>query len=113
MSKLRATHGTACYSGGGFYIVLGETENGLFFVGGNEGYVDIFDTDPRTKTSELLSDYPEWCDLHRVSTYDDCEVQKMFSDFCRRLDKCEMNISVGYEAYENYMPGDMSLVGLC
>lgn len=115
MEKLRATHGTACYSGGGFYIVLGETENGLYFVGGNDcdGYCELYDTDPRTKTSELLNDYSEWCDIHRVDSYSEDEVQKMFRDFCRRLDKCEMNISRGYEAYENYMPGDMTLVGLC
>ena len=113
MDKLRVEHGTATYTGGGFYTIIGELNNGLYFVGFND-YCCIIDVDPRTKANdaphepyevydddELAIYYNDFLKVHTVEI-DTQEKYRIFEDFCRRLDSKEKDIEKGYEEFKNH-----------
>ena len=107
---MKALHGTAIYTSGGIYVVIGELDNGLWFCGDNFGCT-IYDQDTRTydKVNDGLAWFwNEWCDNHVVKDVDEKEVHAMFKDFCVRLDKKEPNITKGYEEFSNYLPGEIT-----
>ena len=113
MEKLRIEHGTATYTGGGFYTILGELNNGLYFVGFNDCCY-ILDIDPRTKAAEaphedyeifepddLAIYYGDFLEVHNVEI-DTHEKYKIFEDFIKRLDSGEKGIDRGFEDYTNH-----------
>lgn len=103
---MRFTKGTAMYTGGGIYVVLGETDNGLYFLG-NCDCVDIYNADVREEdeNGDMACFYPEWEELHRVETSED--LVEPFKNFCRRLDAKEEGITEGWEAFSNYAAGEV------
>ena len=107
---MKALHGTAIYTGGGFYTVIGELDNGYWFCGNND-WCAIFDEDTRTwdyENVELACFDNEWCEAHEVKDIDPKEVYAMFKDFCNRLDNEEPGINEGFEQFNNYIPGEVS-----
>ena len=107
---MRATHGTAIYTGGGIYNVIGETDNGYWFFGGPD-WCSIVDSDIREEDKENNNDlvcyYNDWLEKHEVKVNVQ-EIYEMFEDFCRRLDAKEPGITDGYEEYSNYIPGEVT-----
>ncbi len=106
--KFKATHGTAIYTGGGLYVVIGQLDNGLWFYGGTD-FCDIFDEDTRTYDNEndgLACFWNDWCEKHRVEL-DARQTYAMYYDFCRRLDNNEPGLTDGYEEYSNYAAGEV------
>ena len=106
---MRATHGTAIYTGGGIYNVIGETDNGYWFFGGPD-WCTIVDSDIRERDEEndcLACYYNNWLEKHEVNVNAQ-EIYEMFEDFCRRLDAKESGITDGYEKYSNYAPGEVT-----
>lgn len=112
MKNLKATHGTAIYTGGGFYICIGELNDGTYFYGGMFS-CEIFDKDTRTENEDkdLECFYEEWCKKHRIASEangkNHGEIIEMFKDFCKRLDAEEEGLTDGYEEYNNYCPGEV------
>ena len=107
---MKATHGTAIYTGGGIYVVIGELDNGLWFCGNND-WCGIFDEDTRTydqENDDLACFWSDWCDQHEVKDVNKKEVYAMFEDFCKRLDNKEDGITEGYEEFSNYAPGEVA-----
>lgn len=107
---MKAIHGTAIYTGGGIYVVIGELDSGLWFCGNND-WCSIFDEDTRTydnDNDDLACFLNEWCEAHEVKDVDKKEVYAMFKDFCERLDKKEPDITKGYEEFSNYAPGEVT-----
>ena len=107
--KFRATHGTAIYTGGGIYNVIGQLDNGLWFYGGND-YIEVFDEDTRTydEVNDGLACYwNDWCDKHRLEV-DKRQLYAMFYDFCQRLDNRESGLTDGYEEFSNYAAGEVT-----
>lgn len=106
---MRATHGTAIYTGGGIYNVIGETDNGHWFFGGPD-YCTILDSDVREKDEtedDLACYYNDWLEKHEVKV-EPKEVYEMFEDFCRRLDAKQPGITNGYDLYSNYIAGEVT-----
>lgn len=100
---MRAKHGTAIYTGGGIYSLLGELDNGLYFCGDNF-YISIIDADCRTwneKEDCLAVFYNDFIEAHEVKA-DLTEVAIMVKDFCTRLKNHEAEIDKGYEKFSNY-----------
>lgn len=107
---MKITNGTAIYTGGGNYTIIGKINNGLWFNGCNE-WCAIFDEDTRTKNEdgELMCIYNEWCEKHdKTSEFNHKEIVEMFKDFCKRLDNNEEGITKGYEEFSNYIPGEVT-----
>lgn len=107
---MKATHGTAIYTGGGLYIVIGELDNGLWFYG-NSDWCAVYDEDTRAYDYEndgLACCWTDWCEKHEVKDVDLKEVYAMFEDFCKRLDNKEEGITEGYEEFSNYAPGEVT-----
>ena len=112
---MKVLHGTAIYTGGGFYTVLGEFDNGLWFFGGTEWF-EVIDADCRTrdeKEDDLAAYYNEWLSKYVVEEYhtDKKKERAMFKaieDFCRRLDKGEKGLTEGYEELSNYSAGEVT-----
>jgi len=102
------THGTAIYTGGGCYIVIGETdESGLYFFGCTD-FCELMRFDPRTEDENgLICQYYEEIEPYIVETDRD-ETWKLFEDFCNRLDNKEPNITTGYKDFSNYLAGEVS-----
>ena len=105
---MKFTKGIAIYTGGGFYVAIGQTDNGNYFYGCID-WCELFDTDTRTvnEYDELACMYNEWCDEHIIKSNRQ-EVWKAFEDFCKRLDNNEPNITEGYEKWSNYIPGEVT-----
>lgn len=107
---MRATHGTAIYTGGGIYNVIGETDNGYWFFGGPD-WCTIVDSDIREEDKEndddLVCYYNDWLEKHEVKVNVQ-EIYEMFEDFCRRLDAKEPGITDGYEKFSNYAAGEVT-----
>ena len=107
---MKALHGTAIYTGGGLYVVIGELDNGLWFYG-NYDWCAVFDEDIRTYDEVnhgLACFWNDWCEKHIVNDVDVKEVYAMFKDFCERLDAKEPDITKGYEKFSNYLPGEVT-----
>lgn len=104
---MRATHGTAIYTGGGIYNVIGETDNGLWFMGGSD-WCSLFDSDvtEEDEYTDMVCYNNDWCEKHEVKV-DLQELYEMFEDFCRRLDNKEPGITDGYENHSNYAAGEI------
>ena len=101
---MKILNGTAIYTGGGFYTVLGRIDNGLYFCGTNE-WCSVYDMDTRTENEDgdLVCFEEEWCEKHdKSSEFDYKEIVKMFKNFCLRLDQEEDGITNGYEDLSNY-----------
>ena len=94
------------YTGGGIYVVLGETDNKLYFVGDMDG-VELYNSDVREEDEhgDMVCFYPEWQDKHRVETSED--LAEVYKTFCRRLDAKEEGITKGWEEFSNYAPGEV------
>ena len=106
---MRAVHGTAIYTGGGCYTCIGELDNGLWFCGCND-WCEIIDKDSRSEdeNNDLCVFDNDWMDKHVVKDIDRESINKMFQDFCKRLDNSEEHIEDGYSKYSNYMAGEVS-----
>ena len=107
---MKALHGTAIYTGGGFYTVIGELDNDYWFCGNND-WCAIFDEDTRTWDNDnngLACFWNDWCEMHEVKDFDLKEVYAMLEDFCKRLDANEPDITKGYEKFSNYLPGEVT-----
>lgn len=106
---LKIKHGTAIYTGGGMYSVIGECDNGLYFNGNNDWFELIY-ADPREKDyfGDLCVFDNEWMEEHVVKDFDKLEIYKAFKDFCARLDKNEPEITKGFEEFSNYAAGEVS-----
>ena len=104
---MKITHGTAMYTGGGFYSVIGEVDDGNYFVG-NTDWCVVIDTDPRCKDEfgEWNFFHIEWLEDHNVHDVDANEMFFMFKDFCERLDANEQDITKGWDKLSNYIPGE-------
>lgn len=104
---MKALHGTAIYTGGGIYVLIGELDNGQFFFGDN-WCCDIFDADTREIGEDdfLNCCYPEWQEQHIVES-DTAEVLAMYKDFYTRLANGEPDITDGYEDYNNYIASEI------
>lgn len=105
---MKITHGTALYTGGGFYSVVGEIDDGNYFVG-NTDWCCVVDADPREKDEfgEWNFFYNEWLEDHDVHA-DAKEIYTMFKDFCERLDANEQDITKGWDELSNYIPGEVT-----
>ena len=107
---MKALHGTAIYTGGGQYSVIGELDNGYWFAGDNWG-CNIFSRDVREydeENGDLAFYWNPWCVLHDVTyMFDTKDIYEMYEDFCKRLDAKEDGITDGYEEYSNYIPGEV------
>lgn len=106
---MKAIHGTAIYTGGGIYVAIGELDNGYYFYG-SDYFCSIFDEDTRTYNfaeDGLACFWNDWCAKHEVKSFDVKEINDMFEDFCKRLDKKESGLTNGYEKYSNYLPGEV------
>lgn len=100
---MRAKHGTAIYTGGGIYSLLGELDNGLYFCGDNF-YIGIYNEDVRTwnkKEDCLAYFYNDWCEAHEVEA-DQNEVAAMIKDFCTRLQDNEPELTQGFTDFSNF-----------
>lgn len=108
---MKIVNGTAIYTGGGCYSIIGRIDNGLWFNGWND-WCAIYDMDTRTKNEDgdLACFYnDEWCEEHdKTSEFDYKEVVEMFKDFCIRLDNEEDGITNGYEEFNNYIAGEVT-----
>ena len=64
---MRATHGTAIYTGGGIYNIIGETDNGLWFMGGPD-WCSLFDSDvtEEDEYTDMVCYNNDWCEKHEV-----------------------------------------------
>ena len=105
---MNITHGTAMYTGGGFYSVIGEVDDGNYFVGTMDWCV-VVDADPREKDEfdEWNFFHVEWLEDHDVHA-DANEIYPMFKDFCERLDAEEQGITQGWDELSNYIPGEVT-----
>lgn len=106
---MKILNGTAIYTGGGYYIVLGKIDNGLYFCGTNE-WCAICDMD--TKTENEDGDFAcfdiEWFEKHdKSSEFSYKEIVEMFKDFCLRLAQEEDGITNGYENLDNYISSEV------
>ena len=112
MKKLKATHGTAIYTGGGIYICIGQLNDGTYFCG-NLDYCCTFDADTRSESEDgdLECLYTDWCEKHMIASAangsNHGEIIEMFKDFCKRLDACEEGLTDGYEHFSNYCPSEV------
>ena len=104
---MKILKGTAIYTGGGFYTVIGKLDNGLFFCGCTD-WAAVFDTDTRTEDENggLCCFDADWCELHEVNA-DIKEIYQAFEDFCKRLDENEKDITAGFEKFSNYQTGEV------
>lgn len=104
---MKITHGTAMYTGGGFYTVIGEVDDGNYFVG-NMDWCVVVDTDPRDSDEfgEWNFFHIEWLEDHDIHA-DVNEIYPMFKDFCERLDAEEKDITKGWDEFSNYIPGEV------
>ena len=102
---MKITKGTAIYTGGGFYTVIGETEDGHWFVGFNE-FCAVINFDPRTKDEEMDDLKIFYCDFTEEEGYvipvDIKEKYEAYLDFCKRLENQESGIEDGYEDFSNH-----------
>ena len=106
---MKFAHGTAIYTGGGCYIVIGETDKkGTYFYGCTD-FCEIMTLDPRTKNEygDLICMYTEEIEPYVIETDRD-ETWRIFEDFCTRLDNEEPNITDGYEDFSNYCAGEVA-----
>lgn len=113
---MRATHGTAIYTGGGFYICIGELDNGNYFVGGMD-CIEIVNADPRIEIEDFDGwksygfDDIDWILEHEVEATENGKesngIIDMFKDFCKRIDNREPNLTDGYEDFSNYCSGEV------
>ena len=106
---MKAIHGTAIYTGGGCYSVIGELDNGLWFNGCMD-FCEIIDADVRTKdeNGDLACFYNEWLEKHVVNDYSPGEKWQMLKDFCIRLDNKESGLTEGYDELSNYIAGEVT-----
>lgn len=107
---MKIINGTAIYTGGGCYSIIGKIDNGLWFNGCND-WCAIYDMDTRTKNEDgdFACFYYEWCEEHeRTLEFSYKEVIAMFKDFCMRLDNNEEGITNGYEEFSNYIAGEVT-----
>lgn len=108
---MKATHGTAIYTGGGIYNIIGELDNGLYFFGCWD-YLAIYDADVRTydeSYDDLVCYNPNWCDEHMLLfAFTEEEIEKALHDFCVRLDNEEPGLTDGYEQFSNYCAGEVT-----
>lgn len=106
---MKIVNGTAIYTGGGCYSVIGKLDNGLYFNGCND-WCAAFDEDTRTvdkETGDLACFDNAWCEEHEVKV-NQKELYKAFKDFCERLDSGEPGITMGYEKFSNYSEGEVT-----
>ena len=107
---MKALYGTAIYTGGGQYSVIGELDNGYWFCGCSD-WCDIFNHDVREQhetEDDLGCFWNDWCEKYDVTDqFNAKEIFDMFEDFCKRLDAKEEGITNGYEEYSNYIPGEV------
>lgn len=108
---MRAIHGTAIYTGGGCYSVIGELDDGRWFNGCMD-WCEILDTDVRTvdENGDLMCFYNEWLDKHRITGIEPGTVWKMLEDFCDRLDSGEEGLTDGYGKFSNYCAGEVKMM---
>ena len=116
---MRATHGTAIYTGGGFYICIGELDDGKYFFGGMDS-IEILNANPKIEDEdgEWLGNNIDWILEHTIESTangkETNEIIEMFKDFCKRLDAKEDGLTDGYQDFSNFCAGevyDMMLFG--
>ena len=114
---MKVVHGTAIYTGGGQYTLIGELDNGLWFCGFND-YCAVTNFDTRTSVRDFYNDDGYNVDNNDLAIYhmdltleegyvvdvDLKEKYEMFYNFCKRLDAGEPGLTDGYEKYSNYQP---------
>ena len=105
---MKFTKGTAIYTGGGWYTIIGETnKKGVYFFGCTD-FCELTSLDPRTEDEDgLLIFYNEKIEPYRIE-YDPDKTWRLMEDFCKRLDKEEPNITDGYEEFSNFCPGEVT-----
>lgn len=100
---MKILHGAAFGTGGGCIAVIGEMDNGLWFIADNLGW-SATDYDTRNTCKEMgITDGEDddlavfWID--RYVEVDQRELDNAFHDFCIRYDMREPGITNGYEHY--------------
>lgn len=109
---MKIVKGTAIYTGGGCYSIIGKLDNGLWFNGCNE-WCSVLSKDTRTlnKYEELACFCNNWCEKYDVtSKFNYKELVEAFKDFCIRLDNNEPGITDGYENFSNYIVGEVTKI---
>ena len=100
---MKFTKGTAIYTGGGFYTIIGETDqDGIYFFGCTD-FCELTSLDPRTEDEDgLLIYYNEKIEPHIIESDHD-KTRELLKDFCERLYNDEPHITDGYEDFSNYI----------
>ena len=114
---MKITHGAAFGTGGGCIAVIGEMDNGLWFISDNLGWsVTDFDTRITCKEmgiedgcndNDLAVFWVDYDSEHYIEV-DERELDNAFHDFCLRYDCKEPGITDGYEEYVGFLWGDLS-----
>lgn len=107
---MKIVKGTAIYTGGGCYSIIGQLDNGLWFNGCNE-WRSVLTRDTRTfnEDGELACFYNDWCEKYDVTCkFNYKELVEAFKNFCNRLDNDEPYITKGYESFSNYISGEVT-----
>lgn len=105
---MKFTKGTAIYTGGGYYTIIGETDQeGVYFFGCTD-FCELTTLDPREEDEDGLKIfYDEKVEPYLIESDPD-ETWKLLEDFCNRLDNDEPHITDGYESFSNYLKGEVS-----
>ena len=106
---MKILHGGAFSTGGGCIAILGELDNGMWFISDNMGWSVVdFDTRKTCKEMGISDGYDDddlavfWIDYdsgHYIDI-DEKELDNAFHDFCIRYDCKEPGITDGYEKFD-------------
>ena len=112
---MKIIHGAAFGTGGGCIAVIGETDNGLWFIGDNWGG-NVIKFDVRKTCGEMNGDEWKYTDDDDLAAFyidfnedkyvvdvDEKEWANMYRDFCVRYDCREREITKGFEKYDSHI----------
>ena len=117
--SLKIIKGTAIYTGGGIYIIVGKLNDGNY-VNTDGCFWDVYSDNAKDKVDtsiyeEICDDmcnyeHPQWCDEHRISEhYRKKDILRAIKKFCKDLDngKGDEYLVDEFKETGNYSSGEL------
>ena len=120
-NSIKIIKGTAIYTGGGIYIIVGKLNDGnyvntdgCFWDVYNDNAMDKVDTSIYEEICDDMCNYehPQWCNEHRISEhYRKKDILRAIKKFCKDLDngKGDEYLIDEFKKTDNYMSGELMI----